>query len=193
MWIMNRGKASGPVKFYKNCMPRACPSMRHAHGDDELSMWDVSWVGDPVTLGVAAGGAVRHKPHLRRVSFPFGASPECAGEQARLLVSCFSAPVTSPLSKLGNHSHISKNHSVFSLRFYRISSPPPTQQQPCQNNVKNRLGNTFHICRQSWMVNSVYVQQMYITLELGTEVYRVIQRTYTCEKDFSENEAKDKP
>lgn len=124
MWIMNRGKASGPVKFYKNCMPRACPSMRHAHGDDELSMWDVSWVGDPVTLGVAAGGAVRHKPHLRRVSFPFGASPECAGEQARLLVSCFSAPVTSPLSKLGNHSHISKNHSVFSLRFYRISSPP---------------------------------------------------------------------
>lgn len=125
MWVMNRGEASGPIKFYKNRMPRAYTSMTHAHRDDKLSVWDVSWVGDPVALGAVAGGAVRHKPHLRRVSFPFSASPECAGEQARLLVSCFSAPVTSPLSKLGNHSHISKNHSVFSLRFYRIS-PHPT-------------------------------------------------------------------
>lgn len=133
-----------------------------------------------------------------RISDEFHFPPvhlQCAGELARLLVSCFSAPVTSPLSKSGTHSHISKNHSVFSLRFYRIPLVPPThpQPQPCQNNVKNRPGNTFHICRQSSMFNSVYVQQMYITLELSTEFYRVIQRTYPWEKDFSENEAKDKP
>ena len=59
--------------------------------------------------------------------------------------------------------------------------------------VKIYLVILFTFVGSHEMFNSVYVQQMYITLELGTEVYRVIQRTYTCEKDFSENEAKDKP
>lgn len=34
------------------------------------------------------------------------------------------------------------------------------------------------------MFNSVYVQQMHITLELGTEFYTVTERTYICQKDF---------
>lgn len=42
MWVMNRGKASGPIKFYKNRMPRAYLSMTHAQGDDKLSVSDVS-------------------------------------------------------------------------------------------------------------------------------------------------------
>lgn len=70
-------KASGPIEFYKNRMPRAHPSMTHTHGEDKLSVWDVSWVGDSVTLGAPVGGAVWHKPHLRWVSFPSSASPVC--------------------------------------------------------------------------------------------------------------------
>lgn len=167
---MNRKKTSGQIRFYKKHMQTVQPSMTQARRDDKPSVRDVSCAGTRVTLRAVGEGAAQHKPHSRWVSFPFWCISRACWQMSDSTVSCFSAPVTSPLNKSGNHNHISKNHWVFSLRFYRNFFP---QQQPCQNNVKNRPGNTFHICRQSWMFNSVYVQQRHITLELGTEFYTV--------------------
>lgn len=43
------------------------------------------------------------------------------------------------------------------------------------------------------MFNSVHVQQMHITLELGTGFYTVTWTTWICQKDFLKKEAKNKP
>lgn len=113
-------KASGQIKFYKKHMQTARPSRTQGPADDKPSVRDVSWAGACVTLGCGAGGgAAQRKPRWRRVSSPLRCIARAQGPRNDSTVSCFSTPVTSPLSKSGNHNHISKNHSVFSLRFYR--------------------------------------------------------------------------
>lgn len=87
------------------------------------------------SLGAGGEGTVQCKQHSREVSFPFWRISRACWQRRDSTVSCFSTPVTSPLSKLGNHNHISKNHSAFSLRFYRIFfffSPTATAlPKPC--------------------------------------------------------------
>lgn len=144
---MNRKRASGQIKFHNTHMQTVHPSVLQARRDDKPSVRDMSCAGTYVALAEVGEGTVPHKLYSRSLSFPVWCSSIACWPMSDSTVSRFLAPVTSPLNKGGNHSHISKNHSVFSLRFYRIFFPP--QQQPCQNNVKNRPGNTFHICRQS--------------------------------------------
>lgn len=43
------------------------------------------------------------------------------------------------------------------------------------------------------MFNSVYVQQMHVTLELGIRFYKVIQSTYIVKRNFFLNKANTKP
>lgn len=148
MWVMNRKRASVQIKFHETHMQTVHPSVTQARRDDKPSVRDTSRAGTYVALAAVGEGTVPHKLYSRSPSFPVWGSSSACWPMSDSMVSLFSAPVTSPLNKGGNHSHVSKNHSVFSLRFYRIPPLPP-QQQPCQNDVKNRPGNTFHICRQS--------------------------------------------